>query len=139
MQTHRFGKRILLPSTRAIKHQLRMMGAELRVGVVGYCPPTKFDETEARRLIVEAYSEITRRYPHRTITVVSHLSNVGVPKIAYQEATKRGWRTVGVACGRVTDHPLYPVDEQFIIGKNWGDESASFVGTIDAIIRIGGG
>src|SRR5947209_8133161 len=56
MRMHRFGKRLPLPSTRALKHQLRMMGAELKVGVVGYCPPTKFDETQARRLIIEAYS-----------------------------------------------------------------------------------
>ena len=115
------------------------MGAELKVGVVGYCPPTKFDETQARRLIIEAYSDIMRRYPNRVITVVSHLTNVGVLKIAYEEATKRGWRTVGIACERAADHPLYPVDERFIVGNNWGNESASFIDAIDAIIRVGGG
>jgi len=110
-----------------------------RVGVVGYCPPTKFDEDEARRLINEAYDEVVVFSGPAPIAVVSGLTNVGVPAIAYEEAVKRGWRTVGVACKRAMEHSLFPVDEQIVTGDNWGDESSAFVSILDAMIRIGSG
>lgn len=111
----------------------------LMLGVVGYCPPTRFDEGEARRMVVDAYDRVRKAYPDRAIAVVSGLTNVGVLKIAYEEATKRGWKTVGVACERAMEHPLFPVDARIVVGANWGDESATFVGILDAIVRIGQG
>jgi hypothetical protein len=110
-----------------------------RVGVVGYCPPTKFDEVEARRLIIESFDEIIEHAGVAPIAIVSGLTNVGVLAIAYEEAVKRGWTTVGVACKRAMEHELFPVDEQLVVGDNWGDESSSFVEILDAMIRIGGG
>lgn len=118
---------------------LQAKKAELRIGVVGYCPPTKFDEVEARHMIVEAYDQIEKLYPDTSKAVVSGLTNVGVLKIAYQEAQKRKWRTVGIACAKVTEHELFPVDEKIIVGENWGDESSAFLSAIDLIIRIGTG
>ncbi len=108
-----------------------------KVGVVGYCPPTKFDENEALRMIQEAYDKITEQFSGHQIVIVSGLTNVGVLKIAYEEATRRGWRTEGVACKLAEDHPLYPVDEKVIFGEKWGDESPTFVESIQAIVRIG--
>jgi hypothetical protein len=107
------------------------------VGVVGYCPPTQFDEQEARRMIIEAYEKISLLRPKANIRIVSGATNVGVLKIAYEEATKRKWKTVGVACKRAKEHPLFPVDELIIVGEEWGEESETFVGMLDAIIRIG--
>jgi len=112
---------------------------EVRIGVVGYCPPTKFDEIEARRMIAEAYERIQAQYGERQIVIVSGLTNVGVLAIAYDEATKRGWRTVGIACKRAQEHPHFPVNEKQIIGENWGDESATFLAELNAIVRIGTG
>ena len=112
---------------------------ELRVGVVGYCPPTVFDEDEARRMIRDAYDKIAELFGDREVVIVSGLTNVGVLKIAYEEATRRGWRTAGIACERAQEHELYPVDEKMIVGKNWGDESPTFVANIQAIVRIGVG
>lgn len=112
---------------------------EIKVGVVGYCPPTKFDEVEARHMIVGAFDKIQAQFGDRVIAVVSGLTNVGVLAIAYDEAAKRGWRTVGIACERAQEHPHYPVDEKTIIGANWGDESPTFLAELDAIVRIGGG
>jgi hypothetical protein len=111
----------------------------VRIGVVGYCPPTKFDEQEARRMIVEAYDLIAARYNKWPIAIISGLTNVGVLAIAYDEAVKRRWRTVGVACSLASNHPLFPVDEQLIVGDSWGDESDIFVGSLHGLIRIGGG
>lgn len=112
---------------------------EIKVGVVGYCPPTKFDETEARAMIQDAYGKIAAHFGGLKIAVVSGLTNVGVLKIAYEEAAKRGWRTIGIACKRAEDHELYPVDEKVIVGENWGDESSTFLERLDMMVRIGNG
>lgn len=112
---------------------------ELKVGVVGYCPPTLFDENKALEVIQDAYDQITEQFGDHKIVIVSGLTNVGVLKIAYKEATKRSWRTVGIACERAQEHELYPVDEKLIVGKNWGDESSAFIESLQAIIRVGVG
>ena len=109
------------------------------VGIVGYCPPTKFDANEARRMINEAYDQVLVMCGSIPIAAVSGLTNVGVLAIAYEEATKRGWKTIGVACKRAMEHPIFPVDEQLVVGDSWGDESPTFVNMLDAIIRIGYG
>lgn len=112
---------------------------ELRVGVVGYCPPSKFDADEALRLIREAFDTVAANHPGRPITIVSGLTDVGVLGIAYREAVERGWRTVGIASERALEHPLFPVDEHIVVGQNWGDESPFFVDSLHMMIRIGGG
>lgn len=111
----------------------------MNVGVVGYCPPTKFDEKEALRMICEAYDRVVAMAPGQQISIVSGLTNVGVLKIAYDEAERRGWRKIGVACKKAMEHPLFPVDESVIVGDNWGDESKTFIDMLNAIIRIGTG
>jgi hypothetical protein len=112
---------------------------ELKVGVVGYCPPTLFDEDKALTMIQDAYNKVAEQFCDCKIVIVSGLTNVGVLKIAYKEATKRGWRTVGIACERAQEHELYPVDEKLIVGKNWGDESTAFIEALQAIVRVGVG
>jgi hypothetical protein len=59
--------------------------------------------------------------------------------IAYEEATRRGWKTVGVACSQALDYDCFPVHEAVIVGRSWGDESEVFLERIDLVIRIGGG
>ncbi|MFA6094714.1 MAG: hypothetical protein WC757_02395 [Candidatus Paceibacterota bacterium] len=112
---------------------------EVRVGVVGFCLPTRFDEVEARRLIRSAYSEVVSLFSDCRIIVVSGLINVGIPAIAYNEACVHGWRTIGVACKRATKHPLFPVNEKIIVGNEWGQESPVFLALLNAMIRVGGG
>jgi len=64
---------------------------------------------------------------------------------AYEEAKKRGWRTVGYACGLAADFEKFPVDEEHIIGNQWGAESVSFVdhathsGNMFYMVNIAGG
>lgn len=111
----------------------------LKVGVVGYCPPSKFDVEEARQMIVDAYNKLEQIYGDRSIAVISGLTNVGVLAIAYEEASKRNWVTIGVASEKALKYELYPVTAKVIIGKEWGDESRFFVEMLDVIIRIGGG
>lgn len=35
-----------------------------------------------------------------TIEVVSGLTQLGVPALAYEEAVRQGWRTIDVACSK---------------------------------------
>ena len=116
------------------------MENELRIGVVGYCPPTKFDEDEALRMLREAYDKLDAQHKDKSKTVVSGLTNVGVLKLAYEEAKNRGWKTAGVACKQVYGFrdKWFPVDEQpIIVGQNWGDESPMFLESIDVLVRVG--
>ena len=128
-----------------------MLTKTVRIGVVGYCPPTKFDEKLALDYIVDAYNRVSADFHGCEITIVSGLTYVGVLKIAYEEAKRRSWKTAGVACKKAQSHLLFPVDETpLIVGEKWGDESDVFIngtsipGThhehgLDAIIRIGVG
>lgn len=50
-----------------------------------------------------------------------------------------GWTTVGVACAKAEQYDCYPVDRRVIVGNEWGDESATFLGECDVIVRVGGG
>ncbi len=64
---------------------------------------------------------------------------MGIPALAYREAVKRGWRTVGVACAKAKDYDLFEVDEKHIVGEEWGDESERFLDMIDMMVKVGGG
>ena len=117
------------------------MEKSFRLGVVGYCPPTKFNENKAHTYILEAYNKAVCDFSNR-IVVVSGLTNVGVLKLAYEEAKRRGWKTAGVACKKAFDYKSswFPVDQEpVIVGENWGDESFEFIKSIDALVRIGCG
>uniref|UniRef100_A0A832H5X4 Uncharacterized protein n=1 Tax=Oscillatoriales cyanobacterium SpSt-402 TaxID=2282168 RepID=A0A832H5X4_9CYAN len=107
----------------------------MRVGVVGYSGQA-FDPDLGRVLVRKAFDAL----PHRnSIEIVSGLTRLGIPAIAYEEAVKRGWKTVGIACSKAFDYDCFPVDETIIIGTDWGDESQAFLNSVDWLIRIGGG
>ena len=111
---------------------------EIKIGVTGYADQ-KFDASEAVKILRETYDLIDGRYPGKSKTIVSGLTNIGVPALAYREAVLRGWRTVGIACSKAKDYDCFPVDEEIIVGQEWGDESPTFIKSVDVFIRIGGG
>lgn len=114
----------------------------LRIGVVGYSDK-KFDKDDAKLLLAEAIIDMivdtntVKRVDE--IQIVSGLTNLGIPAIAYEMAKKFKWKTVGVACKKAKEYEVYPVDKEIIVGDNWGDESRTFLENIDVLIRIGGG
>ncbi|HEX9923906.1 MAG TPA: hypothetical protein VGD99_14710 [Anaerolineae bacterium] len=114
-----------------------MMG-ELRIGVVGYSGQP-FDHDRARQLLDEAYDQLESRYPDRAKVVVSVLTDVGIPALTYRAAVERGWRTAGIACAKAFEYERFPVDEEHIVGQKWGDESPTFLDSIDILVRVGGG
>ena len=112
---------------------------EVRIGVVGYCPPSRFDKAEAMRMIKDAYDKIGLQNPDAPKKVVSGLTNVGVLALAYKEAIVRGWKTAGIACSKANEYECFPVDEKVIVGNEWGEESQTFLNSIDVLVRVGGG
>ena len=114
----------------------------LYVGVVGYSTQ-QFDEQDAREILEEAFDDIEDQYvetgEYEEIAIVSGLTNMGIPKIAYQIADSRGYITVGVAPEEANDYELYSVDEIVYEGDSFGDESEILIDMIDVLIKVGGG
>lgn len=114
----------------------------LRIGVVGYSGK-RFDEgvarAELRHLLAEQVEN--RELDAKAVEVVSGLTNLGIPKIAYEVAVEMGMKTVGISASRAltSSSGVFPVDKQIIVGRHYGDESKEFIGYIDVLIRIGGG
>jgi len=107
---------------------------QARIGVVGYCPPTKYDEKKAEEQLEKAFDQAESDFPNRRIVIVSGATKVGVLAQAYKQATERGYQTGGVACEKAADFELFPTTERpIIVGKNWGDDSPVFVNGIGAI------
>lgn len=40
---------------------------------------------------------------------------------------------------KAKDYECFPVDEEIIVGKEWGDESETFLDRVDILVKIGGG
>lgn len=110
----------------------------LRIGVTGYLTQ-KFDTDKAERSIREAYDALESEFSYVTKSIISGLTDLGIPALAYREAKTRGWKTVGIACSKAREHICFPVDEKVIVGDEWGDESSTFLNNIDVLIRIGDG
>ena len=108
-----------------------------RIGVVGYSGQ-KFDETKAVHILYQALVKALRKHPEGCV-VVSGYTDMGIPAIAYRVATGLGMGTVGIACSKAKDYDCYPVDDVVIVGEDWGDESATFLGSIDELLKVGGG
>lgn len=109
----------------------------MRIGIVGYSAQL-FDRDDAERLLRETINEVCHSNQNE-ITIVSGLTNLGIPAVAYKIAFEEEWKTIGIACDRANDFPCFPCDRVHIIGSNWGDESETFLAAIDVLIRIGGG
>ena len=109
------------------------------IGVVGYSDDKVFDHNIAKALLAIAFDIVEADLPDKEYELISGLTNMGVPKLAYEMAEKRGWKTVGLSAKEAQEYDCYPVDEEIIVGENFGDESEEFIKSIDCLIRIGGG
>ncbi len=111
----------------------------MRIGIIGYSS-ANFNKEIAQYLIQVAFAILEDQYPNeRDITIISGLTYLGIPAIAYDFAREQGWKTEGIACAKAHSYDCFPVDNQIIVGTEWGDESETFLDAIDVLIRIGGG
>lgn len=110
-----------------------------RIGVVGYSA-AYFDRQKAREILEGLIKKAVKDCPSdHKISIVSGLTNLGIPAIAYKIAQDEGYHTVGYACSEAEQFSCFPVDKKNIIGDNWGDESEEFLTNIDVLCRVGGG
>ena len=111
----------------------------MRIGIVGYSA-RKFNEELATQLIkIGCLSCIQELDDDGDIVIVSGLTDVGVPALAYRLAKEEGWKTAGIACSKAEEYDCFDVDEKQIVGDDWGDESETFLKDIDCMVRVGGG
>ena len=113
-----------------------------KIGVIGYCYPTKFDFIEAWKLVKKGLNEASGT--KNDIIVVGGLTDIpSIHQIAYYQARQRNWNCGGYACEKAKEFKWFPMskdgDELKIVGKNWGDESETFINNVDILVRIGGG
>ena len=110
-----------------------------RIGVTGYSSAL-FEKKQASLLLKDAIKQaIKLNTENKPIAIVSGLTNIGIPALAYQLATELKYYTVGYACKKAEEYDCFDVDSKHIIGTDWGTESETFLENIDAFISIGGG
>lgn len=113
----------------------------MKLGIVGYSEGT-FDVEEAQRLIILGIFHAETSSGKMVTHLVSGLTDQGIPGLAYHLAVDPAagaMETVGIACAKAADYPCFPVDHEIIVGKDWGDESDTFLNYIDGLVRVGGG
>lgn len=111
----------------------------LKIGIVGYSGQ-KFDESTAKRLLEKGIATAIDSCNNVTsVEIVSGLTNLGIPAIAYAIAKENELRTAGIACEKARNYDCFPVDREVIVGSEWGDESDTFLSDVDVIVRVGGG
>lgn len=110
--------------------------SEPNIGVIGYSD-SLFNESKAKKLVQNGLEEIINDYSDEPV-IISGLTNLGIPRIAYEEAPSQKWKTVGFACSRSEEYDTFDVDKKHIIGDEWGDKSEEFLNNIDVLLRVGG-
>jgi len=112
---------------------------KFRVGVVGYSGKP-FNKDIAKALLLIAFKVLGAEDKDKgEVVVVSGLTNLGIPALAYQIAKERGWQTWGIACKKAAEYEKFPCDQEALIGEDWGEESVHFLNNIDVLVRVGGG
>ena len=125
------------------------MDKEINIGFVGYSD-TKFDKKIAKQIIYDIFQIIERKYCtddnlNTKINIITGTTNLGIPAIVYEIANNENikygkWFTlVGVMAKEGYQYELYPCDEIYSYGENFGDESEEFINRLDILYKIGGG
>lgn len=110
-----------------------------KIGIVGFSDDSYIPKEETVRAYFRQGLKDLGLDGDKNLIIVSGTTNMGVPKICYEEARKMGFKTVGITAEEAKQYDLFPVDESFFIGEKFGDESDFFLEYIDCMIKIGGG
>ena len=107
----------------------------LKIGITGYVEQ-RFDQQQALKFLRKAFDKIEKKYPKRTKEVVGKLIDAGIYAIAYREAIRRKWKTVGIPFSEFKRYRPFPVKEAIQLrGQN---EHDLFKNMVDILVRIGG-
>ncbi len=114
----------------------------IRVGVVGYSGQ-KFNKIKAWELLKEGFEQIKSDNHQNKLMIISGLTDMGIPSLAYYIARQNDWNVGGIAPEVALKHKWFPMsndgDELVISGVDWGDETPKFLDSIDVLLRVGGG
>ncbi len=113
----------------------------MKIGIVGYSAKN-IDEKLGTQLLEQAiFNLITSKSKEDAVEIVTGLTNIGIPKLAYQIADRQGFIKIGISAKQAYQVKcgVYPVDKEIIVGEVFGDESQTFVDYIDCLVRVGGG
>ena len=108
------------------------------IGIAGFSGK-KFNTDIAINMIARDFLRLKEVYEDKQIWIVSGLTNIGIPAIAYKLAVTHGFKTMGIACKLAKDYECFECNTQRIVGQNWGDESQTFLNTIQELYCYGGG
>lgn len=114
----------------------------VRVGVVGYSDK-KFNKVNAWNLLKKGFEQIQSDNNVNKLMVISGLTDLGIPSLAYYIARQNDWNIGGIAPAVALEYKWFPMsndgDELLIVGEDWGDETPIFLDRIDILLRVGGG
>jgi hypothetical protein len=113
----------------------------MKIGIVGFSSK-HINEVLGAQLLEQEFSKIVSSYSSEaSVEIVTGLTNIGIPRLAYQIADKRNYLKVGISAQQAYQVKcgVYPVDKEIIVGEVFGDESQVFVDYIDYLVRVGGG
>lgn len=113
----------------------------MKIGIVGFSSK-HIDEGLGAQLLEQEISKIVSLHTsEHHVEIVTGLTNIGIPKLAYQIADKRCFIKVGISAQQAYQVKcgVYPVDRVIIVGEVFGDESQTFVDYIEYLVRVGGG
>jgi len=112
----------------------------IRVGIIGFSNQT-FNIEKAKIIISGCFDELATKFPPEeyTLEIVSGLTLYGIPKLAYEEASRRNCITTGFACEKAKELECFNCDNVHIYGDDWGQESEHFLKYIHSLVKIGGG
>lgn len=111
----------------------------IKVGVVSFSDEKYIEsEDQVKAYFRQGIMDLGLQH-NNNIEIVSGLTNMGVPKLAYEEAKRIGYKTTGITALEAKEYPCYPVDETIYVGTKFGDESPFFLQYCDYLIKIGGG
>jgi len=112
---------------------------KIKVGVVGFSDEKKIlSESQVTSYLYQGLKDLDIVLSDN-IEIVSGLTNMGVPKLAYEFAKENNFKTVGISAKEALKYDCFPVDLEVIEGDHFGDESNVFLRYCDYLIKIGGG
>lgn len=119
------------------------------VGIVGFSGQWSEEKLAANpelrervRFAKEELKEVIRDLQAKlgdSLVISSGATMEGVPRLTYEICEELGVKAMGVACDKAKDYPLGKMRYLVIEGKNWGEESPTFLKTSDEIVMLGGG
>ena len=115
------------------------------IGFVGYSA-TDFDHDAAQAIIDDIFDELEAKYAPSEVNIISGATKLGIPAMVYETAVRRmadndhvHYKLTGIMCKDGYTCELFPCDVIYAVGDNWGDESETFLSSINTLYKIGGG